>query len=115
MEEFDKVMEEILQLEKKYLNKIEKVEDYYQIYIETAVINVYNPMEIYDLNENVILKKEWHKINKRRILKIYYNESSFMKIELDNQNIIFISLLDDDYSSPEAIEVNFNSGKIIVI
>ncbi len=108
-------MEEILQLEKKYLNKIEKVEDYYQIYIETAIINVYNPMKIYDFNESVILKKEWHKITERRISKIYYEESSFMEIELDNKNIIFISLLDDDYSSPEAIVFNFNSGKIIVV
>lgn len=109
------MMEEILQLKNKYINKIEKVEDYYQIYIETSIINVYNPMEIYDFNENEILKRDWHKINGKRISKIYFKESSFMKIELENRNIIFVSLLDNDYSSPEALVFHFNSGKTIVV
>lgn len=96
------------------IRKIKCVEDYHQIFINRGIINIYNPFKLY--KNNVIVDENLiYKVSNVKIADVQYVEEQFLKIILENEYGIKISLLNEDYCTPEAINIYFASGEIIVL
>ncbi len=50
----------------------------------------------------------------KKIVNIEYKPKAFLKIELDDKTFIEITLSEEDYTGPEAISLNYNTGEVIV-
>ncbi len=94
------------------IKEIKNVEDYYQIYMDNGIINIYNPFKVYE--NTSIVSENFNKICNNKIIDVQYLEEEFIKIILENGYGIKISILDEDFSESEAINIYFDSGEIIV-
>ena len=94
------------------IKKVERVEDYFQLVMDSQVMNIFNPVTCYSSNKTN--KVELSSAIKKKIVYIEYEERSFLKIHLEDQTFIKVSLLEEDYTGPEAISVHYDSGEVIV-
>ena len=94
------------------IQKIDKVEDYFQLIMDTEIMNIFNPVTCYSSND--INKIELSNAIKKKIVNIEYETRMFIKIKLEDETYIEISLLEEDYTGPEAINLYYGSGEMIV-
>lgn len=85
--------------------------DYIQLITESAIININNPITIYALDGGS--EKGFKDIIRKEITNIEYNSKFFILLELEKIGFK-ISLLDEDYTGPEAGSLNYFSGEIII-
>ena len=107
---------ELTKLENLTITEIKRVHDYWQIYTDKGGININNPIvyikfnKRYELTNSII-----DAIIGKKIVRVKVKEFKFISLVMENKGELIISLLDDDYSCPEAMEIYLNSGEIIVI
>ena len=94
------------------IQKVEKVEDYFQLIMDTEIMNIFNPVTCYSSNE--INKTDLSNAIKKKVVNIEYEARAFLKIKLEDETFIEISLLEEDYTGPEAISLYYGSGEVIV-
>lgn len=94
------------------IQKVDRVEDYFQLIMDTEIMNIFNPVTSYTSND--INNIELINAIKKKIVNIEYETRMFLKIKLEDDTYIEISFLEEDYTGPEAINVYFGSGEVIV-
>lgn len=94
------------------IQKAEKVEDYFQLVMDSQVMNIFNPVICYSSDETN--KIELSSAIKKKIVNIEYEARAFLKIQLEDETFIEVSLLEEDYTGPEAISLHYDSGEVIV-
>jgi hypothetical protein len=95
------------------LNIIE-VHDYIQIVTNKFGINIYNPFKLYIKDDENSVKIQKRDLINTIITSIEFRSEEYFCIEMDNKKILETSLLEKDYSGPEAFDIHFISGEIIV-
>jgi hypothetical protein len=94
------------------IQKVEKIQDYFQLSMDSEIMNIFNPVSCYSSNETTKIQV-CHAI-KKRVINIEYEARVYLKIILEDEVLVEISLLPDDYTGPEAISLYFGSGEVIV-
>ena len=99
----------------KILN-LEKIHDYLQLGTDKGTINIYNHSFYYE-NECMydISSLSEEKIKYHIIINAFYEELKHIKLELDNGIVMVVSIAEEDYLSPEAMNIHSCSGEIIVL
>lgn len=93
------------------------VHDYIQIITSKGAFNAYNP--VYYNNHDIIIELNpefplTNIVGKAIIQNHFYKDEKVVFI-LDDKNQIEVSLLPADYVGPEAMDIQLNDGRIIVI
>ena len=97
--------------------RFKKVHDYWQLFTDKATLNIYTNYKLTtiknatDQNHKAIISDP--KFEGATITKAYITDQHFC-LELDKKDIFEISILEKDYVGPEAVELIFESGTIIV-
>ena len=94
---------------------IQQIHDYWQVMTDKGGINIYNPVNYYTVNNDCYnLELLSDGIINQIIIDVAFWELKYLSFELDNKNSIKVSLVDNDYSGPEAFEIWLDTGEIIV-
>lgn len=90
--------------------------DYWQIFLDTSIINIYNPFKILDNDGNSLQidEKIQTKLVGLKIINIIDEPNKCIEFILNKNKKLVISIAKEDYSMPEALEINFKSGEFIV-
>lgn len=93
-----------------------KVYDYNQIITEKGIINIYNPLEYYIINRNQFVLSNIHELNliNTTITNIKFKTKKHLIFEINYKIILKVSLASEDYISPEAISIHFNTGEVLI-
>ena len=96
---------------------IQRTHDYWSITTDECGINIYNPVkcclrfnEYRELQHMLIDDIIGHVI-----VDVDYEESHHLNFKLDNNCIIMISLVSEEYIGPEAASMHFSSGETLVV
>lgn len=88
------------------ITDIRQVADYYQVITDVSCINIYNPVQ-------------WIPDQQRctgcNIIGITVKEQQVLSFQLETDAEIRVSLLDSDFTGPEACSMTFADGTCIVI
>lgn len=91
--------------------------DYWQLVTDIGIINIYNPFNCffskgYDTKLKEVNRKD---LLNTVIVNIDFQTKEYFNFILENNIKLEVSLLDDDYTGPEAISIHYNTGELIVI
>jgi hypothetical protein len=93
------------------IKEVKKTFDYWQLYTDEFTLNIYNPVKLFTTQE---YSTNLEDIINHLIVNIDVKDGEFFILELDNNKRIYVSLKYDDFVGPEAIEIWFKTGEIIV-
>lgn len=98
------------------IEKVEEVYDYWQWVTDKGSINIYNPFEFSSKgnrirNKEVITKDSFNEV----IINVDFVANLYVTFVFSNDIKLKVSLLDEDYTAPEAISIHFKTGELIVI
>ena len=98
------------------IQSIDQVYDYKQIVTDKGTISIYNPLKCYSTTGNEIELSEIleRELENTVVTKIEFETEKYLRLELDYEIILEISLVRDDYYGPEAIIIDYKTGEIIV-
>ncbi|WP_373229308.1 hypothetical protein [Cohnella sp.] len=103
---------DITKIEKAVITNVKEVHDYFQLTSTNFLLNIYNSFHV--KCNNIILNN--HEMLLGKVIKtVKIIDTEALLLELEDNIIICISLADDDYSGPEAVQIKFNTGETIVI
>ena len=93
------------------------IHDYIQIGIDNGGMSVYNPVfyKFNDVCSEIDKNFDISKLIGKSIIDSLFYENEYLSFVLDDMSEIKISLLPDDYTGPEALDINLKNGMIIVI
>lgn len=101
-------------LKKSTIKSIISIHDYWQIYLDIGVMNIYNPLYFYHDNIKEPFSNDLSgECAGQKITRIVFKDSEHISLKLSNKNFLVISLRDMDYTGPEAVVIY--SREIIVI
>lgn len=80
--------------------------DYSQVVTDNAIINIFNP-----ICSSVPIQSLVH----HQIVNIFIVENIKMVFLFENGAFMYVSLICDDYTGPEACTITFSDGKCVVI
>ena len=93
-----------------------EIHDYKQMVTDGGIINFYNPMSCCSLQGDTIdFMKIPESLSNPVITKIVVKKNEYLRLEINSEVIIDVSLKDDDYTCPEAASIYFETGEIMVI
>lgn len=97
------------------VEKVQPVEDYWQILTDGPIITINNPFEITLFGKHIPVETASKVIVGKKIVAENYMEDAYYLIILENDIRIRISLNPMDYVCPEAVYIaNSNSGQFVV-
>jgi hypothetical protein len=103
---------DLTKVEQAVITNVELVHDYFQIVSTKFILNIYNPFHV---KYNNITTNNHEMLLGKIIKTVELTEKKALVLELKDNIFICISLADYDYLGPEAVQITFNTGEIIVI
>ena len=99
------------------IQRFVQVYDYWQLITDKGSINIYNPFKFYYCNGNRIdqTREKMENLLDEVIINVFFETKVYIRFVLNNKVEIYVSLLDDDYTGPEAVSIRFNTGELFVI
>jgi len=103
---------DVTKVEQAIITKVELVHDYYQVDSTKFILNIYNP---FNVKCNKIISTNYEILLGKMIKTVELTEKEALVLELEDDISIYISLADNDYLGPEAVQFTFNIGEVVVI
>jgi hypothetical protein len=102
-------MEPKLDIIGRVVDRACKVHDYVQIYFDNgSILNVFNKIGGGDLSDEFFLS-----LSRARVTEFELKEGA-VSIAFSNGKRLKVGMTDDDYQSPEALELICSDGRLIV-
>lgn len=102
------------------INGLAFIHDYFQIFTDRGGMNINNPLSIFDKRDNktkditsMDIASIQALIQGENIVSVDFSEGKYVKFILNNDVQINVSLLDEDYTCPEAIDIRNDEAIII--
>ncbi|WP_375105175.1 hypothetical protein ACDZ28_15980 [Paenibacillus sp. RS8] len=102
----------ITKMEQAIITNVEQVHDYFQINSTKFILNIYNSFHV---KCNNITSNNNELLLGKVIKTAELTEEKALVLELKDNILIHISLAADDYLGPEAVQIKFSTGEVILI
>jgi len=98
------------------IKSVEEVFDYWQIVTDKGTINMYNPYKFFipEGNNSEMMEAKAANLKNAIVTKVIFEKDQHLKLELNHQKVLVISLAEQDYTGPEAISIHYSTGEIII-
>jgi len=105
------------EMEGSRIQSIVRQDDYWQINTNEFTLNIFNPFMCVCYNTQLVSVNEENKdfyVN-QIVTNVIFEDGKSLLLELGSKLKLYVSLTEDDYTTPEALSLHYETGEIIVI